>query len=320
MKRFPLRSAILLALSLSAVQAQATVTEIDPFKFKSGDLKGHVEEALRHSDDRRVVELLMELHQNEPDKVLALLEPYIKHPDENTRSAVLVAASRAHTSKALALLGTLACDETLSSIAAGKIFDGYTAKELRGLGGQRLQRALFRSAFGSRYSTHSYLLLASFRSTLDAGAIRFLERRRQSFRASTDARDTTSEVVSLDLALAEIGSAQAQQRMTQLFARKETNKLLEMLRFLKYVTNKAVLLQTVELLNDKSKAKEVTNTDGSPLAHSRLCDEALVALAPRARLPLKFKMEYQGFLAPRFSDQELAQSRQRLRTIFQAQR
>lgn len=326
-------------LLLGSVQAQTPKSNVAnpdieiktvPYVFKSTSLRGRVEEAIEQGRESYIepIIVLMRIYKSNPDKVLELLKPYVEDPNGDVKFTIIEAASFApHSPAAMELLTAIVPSESYGAAAIDVFFRNYTRSQIVMEGGTPLKRALIRGAIRSRYTTNGYLLLSCFKN--EPTILSFLERRRKTFPMSPNAvkkgqggeapRDTSSEVVTLDLALVELGRADALKRVKRLFTQKQTDELLDLLRYLKYVENKTVLSQTVELLKNKEQAEVVrTSHDNSILDYSRVCDEALVALYKRAKLPLTKKNQNFDYIAPRFSDQELTQAYKRLNAVFAA--
>ena len=305
---------------------QPTLVEIK-YQWQSTTLPGRVKEALEQGQQHYMGPAinLMELHQDNPDEVLVLFKSYLEGADYDTESTILSAASHAKTKLSLEILGSLLTSADNGTYAAISIYQGFTCQELGELGDQQLKQNLFRAVFKQRDTVEGYLLLSCFET--DGKIIDFLGKRRQSFEQENkrQAKLKTPEwesigrklrIVAIDLTLAEMGNAEALARVGQIFGSKDNESLRLLLRYLKFVENKAILRQTVELLKDESIAIKVEDTEGEITRTVRICDLAFFALGQRTGtlLPQYRYLDEQSL--PHFSDQELNEGYKKFKLIL----
>ena len=127
----------------------------------------------------------------------------------------------------------------------------------------------------------------------DADILKFLQQRRASFKPVSNepkpagvAPDYSfARVISVGLALVELGDKDALDRIQQVFARHDKDKLDYLLGHLKFVENKTVLRECVELLKDKQRL--YTMPDPPPgsdymVSNKRICDLVAESLCHKA--------------------------------------
>lgn len=267
-----------------------------PVKFKSSTLEGQVDESIQHSKQGVLgyIIQLMKSHHRSPDIVLSYFEKYKNNSNEDVKFSVIVAASNAHTRKAMDILTTMSTDHDVSNDAIAAIYNGYTQQQISGIGGIKLKTALVRAFIFDRSSTYSPLLLSLFGRKKTTIAL--LKRRLISY----DSSNYAPQIVCINLALANLGDTSAKSKIVDDFSRNHTQNLLSIMSHLKFVQDRTVLSHVVSLLNNKNNANEVGFPEGPP-EYTRLCDEAMVALQ------VKFDPSQPRSYGPprRFTDAEL---------------
>lgn len=306
----------------------------EPFKFKATTLEGQVKEAIELSkDSEEPMDLLMGMHKNDPDAVLRLLKPYLKDASEDVIYAISQAVSCApRAEEAMELIRIIVPNRSIGHLSVNVLYDNFSCEELRTTGGEKLKHALFLAALRSRYTDRGYMLLTCFKD--DPALLPFLLRRRKSYpekpqpsRPPYDADQETktgkpkqndshfAEIILLDLALTEWGQADAEARISRLFSERQPEVMMVLIRHLKFVTNKNVQRQALELLRVSSILRERRSPSGKIEATSRMCDEAMIELHKVAGLALDKRRGY-DFFAPRFTDEELARGYEKLKQAF----
>lgn len=270
----------------------------ETIRFRSSTLQGRVEEALSKAkeNDLSYMMYIMRIYKGNTDKVFDEVQKYTSSEDDDVKFAIVIAASTVRTGKSLQVLVRLVSDEEVGHQASQVIYDNYRYEEIVPLGGSGLKRALLRNFIANRYSTHTTLLLSCFR---DKKIVEIMSRRKRSY--SSAKRKTDVESLLIDVALSNMGLSDALRRVDTVFFKKETDNILTVLLYVKYVNSKVVLDRVVNLLKDKRKAR-TTGFSHGPSTYTRLCDEALVALRSR------FDASVPPYYGPprRFDDVELA--------------
>ena len=283
-------------------------------KFKSVSLRDRVFEALQLSkqDDLSLSTELVRIYNKKPDLMLSEVALYLNDTDDDIRFAVIDIASAFKTERALSMLMSLLDDAVVGHMAAKKLYLRYSTTELLTRGGSRLKNALLRASIRNRYAKESVLMLSLYKG--DQKILNFLNNRRVSYIGSKLSAESHSvELMSVDLALAEIGDSASQKRISLLFSQKKISDILALLGQLKFVNSKKVLLPIVALLKDKSKARLVGFEDSpSTLRYTRLCDEALVVLAEKTGY--KIRPFYDA--PPAFSNKELSDAYSYFQALF----
>ncbi len=284
-------AALIVSSSCQSTRADDHATvELTPYKFKAEKLEGRIKEAMDQSKTgfSQPLDQLMEEYSTNPDKVLNLLKPYIDDPNPQVQFSLIDAAAYAPNSdQSLHILIHLLPNEDTGHAAVNTIYNIYSSSSLvkRGV---LLKSALLRSAVMSRYTTHGYLLLSCYKG--DAEILQFLQKRRLTFdtqkkqldeKPSPFANDWKEQIMSLDLALMELGDNKALERITQAFIDGNPKKVLALLRYLKFVNNKTVLSLAIGQLQNKAVVQMFYSTDGEILSSIRVCDSVLPLLQTR---------------------------------------
>lgn len=308
----------------------ATLTLIPP-EFKTTTLKDHVAESISQlkQNDASFLLYLVQTHEADADELLSFLQPYAQDPDGRVKNGIVEAASAAHSLKAFKLLSGFVGDTTAGDGAMASLYFKYTRQELLEWGGQPFKSALLRGVIADREATYGNMLLSLYKGNASIRA--FLERRLKSYKLAPDKASTqhpngapdsadaierqsiSERILTIDLALTELGEPGALARITARFKKRNVEELITLVQYLKFVDNKTILLQSVELLKDKRSMWQ-TSVAGPPgvVPHAvRVCDEAYKALQDRAGVAVP------GSSSPtHFSDKQLSEAYTKFKTLF----
>jgi hypothetical protein len=275
---------------------------------QTNELQKKVDEAVADVRQKRF-EKISELRKLE-DSIYPYLAKYYRDPDETVRKEVVALVSGQKKQGALDVLGNFLTDSEnyISSAALASIHAEYACLQIKS--SKSIKPGLLEYLSKTTNSAKAVLLLSCFADNSEIRRLIEEKRKDKGIHGDGGIHYGVPFNLSVEMALAEMGDPAAVGKVKVYIKEADVKNLFFILDNIKFVNNKEIRQNLVELLNDKRPVYE-------PISHTnfylRVCDLALTALTLTDSGIMTANFEKQRA----YTDEELKSAYQKLKTVVE---